>query len=63
MSENSVKCGCKGFEFTRILCSHALKVLHTRKVRWSKDATFGLRLADCARCVPDVSMLSFSFEI
>lgn len=44
----SIKCTCKRFEFTRILCAHILKVLRVRNVldlhcrylpkRWSKDA-------------------------
>lgn len=47
-SDNTVKCSCKKFEFTGILCSHALRVFRNKNVvelppqyfltRWSRDA-------------------------
>ena len=47
----TVKCSCKKFEFSGILCSHALKVLSSRNMvnipamyilkRWTKHATTG----------------------
>ncbi|KAI3965204.1 hypothetical protein MKX01_027695 [Papaver californicum] len=50
-SDNTVKCSCKKFEFMGILCAHALKVLHSRRLldiplqyylnRWTKDARSG----------------------
>nr|XP_048321706.1 protein FAR1-RELATED SEQUENCE 5-like [Ziziphus jujuba var. spinosa] len=50
-SDNTVICSCRKFEFTGILCSHALKVLSSKDIkkifiqyilkRWTKSAKLG----------------------
>lgn len=55
-SDNTVKCSCRKFEFMGILCAHALKVLHSRRLldiplqyylkRWTKDARSGAVVND-----------------
>ncbi|KAL5723253.1 hypothetical protein ACHQM5_006671 [Ranunculus cassubicifolius] len=64
-SNNRVKCPCKKFEFTGVLCAHMLKVLRMRNItdvpsqyflkRWSKNANADLReLTKMAQTLVDV---------
>ncbi|MCL7037455.1 hypothetical protein MKW94_026412 [Papaver nudicaule] len=61
-SDNIVKCSCKKFESMGILCSHALKILHTRRLpdlplqyylnRWTRDARAGAVVDDFRNSLP-----------
>ncbi|XP_060973319.1 protein FAR1-RELATED SEQUENCE 5-like isoform X2 [Cannabis sativa] len=76
-TDNTVTCSCKKFEFTGILCSHALKVLSAKNVmkiplhyilkRWTKDAKFGDELENDVQHVynkdPKVNMANRYREI
>lgn len=61
-SDNSVKCSCKKFQIMGILCAHALKILHTRRLpdlplqyylnRWTRDARAGAVVDDFRKSLP-----------
>ncbi|KAI3853936.1 hypothetical protein MKX03_024162 [Papaver bracteatum] len=52
--EKSISCSCRNFEFTGILCSHALKVFHElRYKRWTREISEDAALDPYGDLIPN----------